>query len=195
MSILPIASITPDLPQDPITEELEFKTLISNYEPQGREQRKEKWHFPRRNLTINYKDITKEQCRLLWAFYIARKGPREAFSVFLTRTDSYVEEYVGVGDGSTLTFNLPCKSSVGVSVYLDSVIQPSGYTLTHLSGADGEDKITFDSAPEAGAVITVTFTGYLKVRSRFMEDKTSFDDFYRRVFVIGLKLKGLLNDE
>jgi hypothetical protein len=180
-----------------IQEEIQFKTLFSNFDDLGEEQRKQKWLYPRRDFALKYKGITEAQVKTCYDFYIARKGAFEAFNFFHHLSRTYTAEYVGTGDGSTLIFNLPSKQASSYTLYVDGVAQTAGgthYTFSSMGGADGADKATFVSAPAAGSRITFTFTGYLKVHCRFAEDKLGFESFFDRIAHAGLKLKGLLNE-
>jgi len=179
----------------PFSEQITFKTQISHYGNEASEQRKQSWLFPKRNITVSYKNISITEARTLWQFYLNRKGSYEAFNLFLTRSETYTYEYVGTGDGDTLVYNLPCMGSSARTVYLNSIAQEvtTDYTYSALGGIDGADQITFVSAPETGYYITLSFTGYLKVRSRFMHDNLDFDTFYGILSEMGMELKGLLN--
>lgn len=182
---------------NPFHEEMEFKTLISQFDDLGEEKRKKKWLYPKRNITFQYNYITKAQGKTLWQFYLARGGSYEAFNVFYEFSDSYVDEYVGTGDGATTVFNLPAKTSSSYTLKVDGVDKEAGgvdYTFGSAGGTDGADKVTFESAPASGTRITWSFTGYLKVRARFTEDKYTWETFYDRLVVAGLPLKGLLNE-
>jgi len=182
--------------KNPISQGLRTKTLFSEFEDLGEEKRRQKKLFPTRDFSIGYEWISKEEARTLWEFYKARAGAYEAFNFFHPWSDTYDGEYVGTGDGSTTVFNLPAENSSDYTVYVDGVEQTGGgddYTFSAGGGTDGADKITFTSAPAAGKRITYDFTGNLKIRGRFMEDKLDWDTFYDRLTNMGLKIKGLLN--
>ena len=193
MSAFPSLASVPYI--NPLRHTIEWKTIISQYDDLGAEQRKQKWLYPRRNLKLTYAYLTFTEVSTLWDFYLARKGSYEAFNFFFPFSETYVGEYVGTGDGSTVIFNLPAKTSTHYKVYIDSVAQTesTNYTFGSGAGADGEDKVKFTAAPTDGARITYDFTGYLKVRCRFEDDKMDMETFYARLTGTGLKLKGLLN--
>jgi hypothetical protein len=188
---------------NPLGMELETKTLTSNYDDLGGEQRKQKWLYPRRNLTLVYNYISKADSETLWQFYIARGGAFEAFNFFMPEPETdypaYVGEYVGTGDGSTALFNLPSRLAAAYVLYLDGASQTEGvdYNFNPEGGEDGADTIDFSdsamTAPASGVRITWDFTGTLKIRSRFAEDRLSFEQFYDRLANHGIQLKGLLN--
>jgi hypothetical protein len=182
---------------EPWSESLLFRTLRSRFEDLGHPSRKKKWLFPRRNLPIKYKDLSKTNGRTLFQFYLDRGGGHEAFNLFFPNSDTYSGEYVGTGDGSTLIFNLPSKQAASYTLYVDNVAKTGGgadYTFSSEGGADGADKVTFTVAPASGARITFTFTGYLKIRATFKEDNLDFETFYDRLVNVGMQIQGELNE-
>ena len=188
----------------PIKQEIRFKTLSAQFGTQGNPQRKQKWLYPRRDLTVEYNFITKSQANTLWAFYIARKGSYELFNFFLPEPEQdyfdYTSEYIGTSDGVEDTYNLPCKTSSGRSIYSNTSLLTENvdYNFTAEGGVDGADQIDFtDSAmspPASGQILTISFTGILKVCCRFKEDNFDFDTFYDRLVSTGIKLEGFLNE-
>ena len=193
MAAFPDISSVPAI--NPLATGIQYKTLISRFDDLGTEQRKQKWLYPRRVVTLKYKALSKSEARTLWQFYLERKGSYEAFNWFHPFSDTYEGEYVGTGDGSTTVFNLPSKQASSYTLYVDGVAQTedTNYTFTSQGGADGADKIEFTAAPSSGQRITWDFTGYLKVRCRFAEDFFSFETFYDTLVNTGVKLQGLLN--
>jgi len=194
-----------EIPMDPTIEIThEFKTLVSKFDDEGEENRKQKWLYPKRRIRVRYNFISKAHAETLWEFYLARKGRYGAFNFFVPEPQltypSYTGEYVGTGDGSTEVFNLPCKSAVSYTVYIDNSEQTEGinYNFTSGGGTDGADKIAFDDSnmvsPSDGAIITCDFTGALKVRCRFAEDFASFSMFRDRRGSVSFELQGLLNE-
>jgi len=193
---------------NPITMGMRFKTLISNFDDLGEEKRKRKWTYPKRDVTLKYEAISKSEAAGLWKFYQARHGAYEAFAWYestalgSTAYNSYVGEYVGTGDSTTLVFNLPAINSSQVHVlYIAGTSQPTtNYTFSAGGGSNSEDKVTVVSSSAGGPPvptsterITYDFDGRLKIRSRFTEDYFSFENFYDRIINSGVKLSGLLN--
>ena len=193
---------------DPVNIGMRWKTLISNFDNLGEEKRKQKWAYPKREVTLKYEAISKSEAETLWKFYQARGGMYNAFVWFestgvgTSNYNSYVGEYVGTGDSTTLVWNLPAIDSSGThALYLAGIaVSTSDYTLAAASGSNSEDKITFVSSSDGGSPvptsterITYDFTGRLKIRCRFAEDIHSFDNFYDRLANTGVKLSGLLN--
>lgn len=173
------------------------KTLSSTFDDVAEEQRKCKQLYPKRRITLGYEFLTKAEARTIWAFYRARKGAFGAFTWIDYKADTYVDEYIGIGTGSQSTWNLPGKSIQSYTVYLDDVEQTetTHYSISEGTGADGEDEITMVSTPAAGEVLTIDFTGYLKVRCTFEEDNLKRDLFPKDELVksININLKGVLN--
>ena len=186
---------------NPLVQKIRFKTLISSFDDKGAEQRKQKWLYPKRDFTLSYVNISKVNAATLWAFYIARGGSYGGFNFFLpepaTGYPARVGEYIGTGDGSTTVFNLPSKAAASVTVYLDAAEIDAGgvdYTFGSEGGTDGADKITMETAPAIGEVLTMDFTGVLKIRCRFKDDNMDFDTFRDFLVTSGIGLKGLLNE-
>jgi len=185
----------------PVGMDIQFKTLIGTFDESGEENRKQKWLYPKRKITLTYKNISRANMQTLWQFYVARAGSFEAFNFFLPDpnygTESYVKEYVGTGDGSTVTFNLPSKNAIaGRIIYVDNTAMGEGafYTFTDSGGADGADKAVFTTAPDIGSRVSFSFTGRLKVHCRFAEDYFSMSRMHSSIISTGITLKGLLNE-
>jgi hypothetical protein len=174
------------------------KVLISNFDDLGKEQRKRKWLYQKRNITLEYRNISNANLLTLLEFYRARNGSYEAFSFFFPYSETYYYEYVCTGDGSETVFNLPFKTGSSISVYENNVlVAPADYAIGAGLGADGADNITFDDALYEGHRITCDFTGYLKTVCRF-EGQIEFSRARYNVNYgnsIVVKLRGLLCDE
>ncbi|MBU2538079.1 MAG: DUF2460 domain-containing protein [Proteobacteria bacterium] len=181
-------------PSNPLAESIEYRTLVSEYES-GREATKQKRLFPKRSFPLKYKNITVANARILWQFFMSRRGKHLPFNFFHPFEAVYVGEYVGTADGATAIYNMPSKLASGYTVYVGGVAKASGvdYTFTAEGGEDGADKITFAAPPAAGQHITCDFSGRLKVRCKFGEDVMNFETFYNRLVTTGLTLKGQLN--
>jgi hypothetical protein len=129
--------------------------------------------------------------------------------------------YIGIGDGTTVTFDIPGKTTSGVTIYKDGVALraeglsdillenddvlttdgtsesiimegPEDYTLYSGGGAASSDRVTFTTAPAANVLITCDFTGYLRIRCRFKEE-LSRSAFTAALYQTGIKLKGIAN--
>jgi hypothetical protein len=191
---------------NPVSVNIRMKTLITPFDEEGEENRKQKWLYPKRDISMVYQALTKNDAETLWEFYIARGGPYESFSWFestgLGTPRTYTSEYVGTGDSTTLVFNLPAvESSASHTVYVGGTsAATTDYTFSAGGGSDGEDKVTFiatstggPGAPTTTEKVTYSFTGRLKIRSRFADDNLSYQNFFDRLVNSSIKLKGMLN--
>jgi hypothetical protein len=190
MAVYPDYSTVPQ--HEPYEEEIQFRTLISNFDDLGEEQRKQKWLYPKRVINVKHMYVTKAQGRTIWEFYKARGGAYEAFNYFVPEATAYTNEYVGTGDGVTTAFNLPCKDISSRTVYING--SSVGATIATAAGSDGADLLRFGTPPTNAERITISFTGRLKVHCRFAEDNLSFEALYNRMISAGVKLQGLLNE-
>jgi len=206
MAVFPSSTSVPYT--DPVAIDMRFKTLVSNFDDKGEEKRKSKWVYPKRNVSLQYKAASKSEAKTLWQFYQARKGQYESFVWFestgigATAYNTYVDEYVGTGDSTTLVFNLPAinSSQVHMLYIAGTSVSTTNYTFTAKGGSNGEDKITMVSSAAGGLPfitsterITYDFTGRLKIRCRFAEDIFSFENFHDRLCNADIKLAGMLN--
>ena len=84
--------------------------------------------------------------QLMPHFYANKARP---FTLFDFWEIPWVDEPFATGDGSSAVFYLPAKAVEGLTVYVNANATP--VTLAPGLGAEGEDRITFASAPPAGA--------------------------------------------
>ena len=184
-----------------IPEKTEFrsKVLKSTFDDLGKISLKKKWTYPKRLITLAYRNLTKADFATLRQFYMDNVGT--IFSFFYgddQDNDTYEGEYVGTGNGSTKVWPLPSKEASDRTLYLDSMSQSEGvdWTLaTNVGGYDGADSATFTTAPDSGARITYDFTGRLRVRCIFRNSVIETETLYswwKRLYV---ELEGCLNDE
>lgn len=182
-------------PLYPLIIESEFNTLISDKDSGG-EQRRQKLMYPKYNVIVEYNPLPISDAKTIWGFYMARKGASEAFYIYdfssLPATSfNHSKEYCGTGDGTTTIFDIPGKSTSSRTVYVDNVDYTSSVSFLTGGGTSNSDRIQFSSAPVAGGIITIDFTGFLRMRVRFLEDKMTREAFNYKLFQYGLKLKGL----
>jgi hypothetical protein len=191
---------------NPVSITVRQKTLITAFDEEGEENRKQKWIYPKRDVTMSYQALSKDDAEAIYEYYIKRGGSYGSFSWFessgLGTPRTYTSEYVGTGDSTTLIFNLPAvESSASHTVYVAGTSANStNYTFNAGGGPDNEDKITFIASttggpgpPTSTEKVTYSFTGRLKIRSRFAEDNLTYQTMYDRLVNTGVKLKGLLN--
>ena len=182
-------------PQYPLIVEPGFNTLISGFDGGG-EQRRQKLMYPKYNVIVNYSGMSLSGAKTLWEFYLARKGAYEAFYIYdlillLGHSFNHVGQYCGTGDGSTTIFDIPGRSTSSRTVYVDGVDETSNVSFLTGGGSSNSDRIEFSSAPASGGVVTIDFTGFLRMRVRFWEDKLPRELFVRKLYRYGIKLKGL----
>jgi hypothetical protein len=156
----------------------------------GKEQRRQKQLYAKYDVKLQYNVLTTVEIQVLWNFYTARQGTFEAFYFYTLEVADWDNLYVGVGDGTSVTFDLPGKSTSSVTVYVDGYTVAT-YTKLVGGGAESSDRITFVTAPSAGQIITCDLTGYLRIRCRFKEDYFSRNNFEYVLYKSGIELKGL----
>lgn len=189
MYVYPAAPI----PQYPLEITSEYKTLISTFET-GTELAHQQWRFPKRSINLKYDVLLASEIKTLWDFYIARKGSLVPFWFFDTYSTndsgnpaSYTDEFVARGDAATTTFDLPGKTTSARTMYLDGIAE-AGITYQSGTGDGGADRVIFNSAPADGALITIGFTGHIRYKMRFAQDKLSREMFKARLYKTGIGL-------
>ncbi|MGA2332297.1 MAG: DUF2460 domain-containing protein [Syntrophales bacterium] len=181
---------TSPVPQVPYTITPTWKTIITGFD-NGAEQRKQKRAFAKYDVTLTYDVLLVSEIQALWNFYQSQKGAFGAFFFYALESAAYTNLAVGIGDASTLTFDIPGKSTSSQSVYVNGVIQSSGITILVGGGQENSDRVQFNAAPALGAVISCDFTGYLRIRCRFKNDQLSRQMFEALIYKTGIELQGL----
>lgn len=168
-------------------------TTISHTSDSGIEVRRKKRAFAQFDVMVDFHPMTKANMQTLYDFYMARSGSYEAFYIYDVVTMDHDSLLVGTGDGSTVTFDIPGKSTSSQTVYVNGIVQTNNVTVfyNYGSGAESSDQVTFSSAPSIGDILSCNFTGFLRVRCRFMDDTFTRDNLYGNVFQTSIKLKGL----
>jgi hypothetical protein len=182
---------TTPVPNWPYDIRINWNTTISAFDS-GKEQRRQKNLYPKYDVTLTYSVLTMAQMQTLWNFYQARKGTFEPFYFYSLESTTWSGCYLGIGDGTTTTFDIPGKSTSNVQIYVSGVAlrATEEYTLLTGGGAGSSDRVNFLTAPAANALITCDFTGYLRIRCRFQEE-LSRSAFTAALYRTGIKLKGL----
>jgi hypothetical protein len=182
---------TSPVPKFPLTISQVWGTIITPFDS-GAEQRRSKLDFPKFNVEMSFDPLSKSEVQLLWAFYQARKGSYEAFYLYtIPTTEDWVGMYVGVGDGATQIFDLPGKSTSAHAIYVDNVLQSSGYSILTGGGEASADRVSFTAAPAEGDVISCDFTGYMRIHCRFSEDSMSKEMFSYVLYKTSMTLTGV----
>lgn len=185
-------AIYPDTPVPEYSHfiEQEWRTIISAFDG-PKEQRKSKRQFAIFNAKLQYSHMTAAEFSILWAFYRSCKGAYASFYLFDLDPLDHAGLYVNAGDGATTIFDLPGKSTSAHAIYLDGALQSSGYTILTGGGQGSADRIQFTTHPSNGVIISCGFTGILRIKCRFQDDKMSRELFVVALYRTGLNFKGL----
>jgi hypothetical protein len=209
---------TSPVPSWPYDIKAVWNTTVSAFDS-GKEQRRQKNLYPKYDVSLTYPVLTEASMQIIWNFYMARKGTFEPFYFYSLEIADWQGVFIGIGDGTTVTFDLPGKSTTQVTLYKNAVALPSygdailteddggliteggdrivtegavDYTL-HVGGGDvSADRVTFNTAPAVNDLITCDFIGYLRIRCRFQEE-LSRSAFTAALYQTGIKLRGLAN--
>lgn len=206
------------VPNWPYDIKINWNTTVSSFDS-GKEQRRQKNLYPKYDVSLTYTVLSLTNMQILWNFYQARKGTYEPFYFYSLESTTWNGCFVGIGDGTTTTFDLPGKSTSSVVIYVSGVALrstssqilmedespistedgnniilegPEEYTLYVGGGAASADRVNILTAPAANALITCDFTGYLRIRCRFQEE-LSRSAFTAALYQTGIKLKGIAN--
>jgi len=173
----------------------QFNTLVSDFDGGG-EQRRQKQLYPKYDVVVRYENISFAKVKTIWEFYLACNGAYEAFyiydlSLLFGHKFNHKKQYCGTGDGVTKIFDIPGRETVSHTIYSDGVDVTSSTSILVGGGNSDSDRVEYNTAPGEGVIITADFTGYLRIRARFAEDKLPRETFIERIYSYGIKLKGL----
>jgi uncharacterized protein (TIGR02217 family) len=145
----------------------------------GHERRNANWSQARGRWNVAHGLKKREQVALLIAFFRARRGRAFGFR-FKDWTDyQALAQTLGVGDGTTTSFQLVKHYASGsevvtrtitkpvagtVKLYRDGVLAASGWSVDVTTGV-----VTFTTAPASGVVVTADFD--FDVPARFDTDQ------------------------
>lgn len=167
-----------------------WKTLVSDYES-GNEQRRQKWLYAKYDVSVNYGALELSDVKTLWEFYMARKGAFESFYYVDVFVMDHVGLYIETCNGTDDTFDLPGLSTSARTLYENGSIVTSGFSYLTGGGDGSADRVEYTTAPAEGTILTIDFTGYLRVKCRFAEDNLNRENFTYNLFKYGLQLKGI----
>lgn len=149
-------------------------------------QRRSSVVFPVYDVSVPYASITAVEAQTIWNFFKARAGGQEAFyiydlSLLALVAPAHVGEFCGLGDGATVTFDIPGRSTSSQTIYMAGVAQTptTEYTISYGTGDSGADQAVFVTPPAAGNTITADFTGFLRCRVIFKNDVLDRELFLR----------------
>ena len=149
----------------------------------GDEERNASWANSRRRYDVSYGIRRADDLAVVVAFFEARNGRLCGFrfkdwadhrSCLPSQTPSPMDQQIGIGDGTTTSFQLVKRYASGgqswirviskpvagsVQIALNGVAQGSGWSVDHKTGL-----ISFDSAPATDITITAGFEFDVPVR-------------------------------
>lgn len=153
----------------------------------GYEQRQVNWSQARAVYNVAHGVRSQTQLDELIAFFRARKGRAHAFRFKDWLDYQITSQLLATGDGETTAFQLIKTYSSGsqqvsrtitkpvdntVDIYVDSVLQSSGYSVDNTTGI-----VTFDSAPDTDVAISADFEFDVPVRFDTDRLSASIDDY------------------
>jgi hypothetical protein len=154
-------------------------------------QRRKKRTVPLYQFRLKFNVLSQSDIKTLYDFFISMSGCYGSFAFF----DFDYRDWsiiVGTGDGSTTSFDLKGKETYNRIVKVNGIQKTEGtdYTFYQGLGADGQDKITFNSAPATGDIIIADFTGRRYFPNCiFLEDVMSIESFSHLLYSTGLTIQ------
>jgi uncharacterized protein (TIGR02217 family) len=159
----------------------------------GKEVRIADWSFPRWQWQLSFDflrgDPVNAEFQALAGFFNQRQGMFDSFLYQDADDNSVTAQPVGVGDGSTASFQMirsfgnfvelilaPIPSSA--SIFVNGILSNSANVFPWGSTTAG--LLSFGSAPATGAAITATFSYYFPCR--FVEDSMDFEKFMNQLW-------------
>jgi len=167
-----------------------WHTLKSQFE-NGSEQRRQKWLYPKYDVKISFEGLERADAKIIYKFYMARKGSYESFYFFDPDPFDHAGLYVGTGDGITDVFDIPGRFTSAQVLYENGYEVSTGFSYLSGGGDGGADRVGYTVSPADGQIITVDFTGFVRAKVRFKDDNLSREDFTAQLFRYGLELKGV----
>lgn len=160
----------------------EYNSLIAGPYPSGRTVVGKAREYPLYRATLAYERQLIASMADLFTLFRNVRGMYGTFTFFDFGNWNgspvglpWIKLYVGVGDGVTVTFDLPMKTATTRTVYVNSVA--TAVTFNSGAGTDGRDSVTFAGAPTSGHIIELTATGRRAVYARFETDRLSWDEY------------------
>jgi uncharacterized protein (TIGR02217 family) len=158
----------------------EFSTIVTTA-ANGTETRIALWSTPRWRFKLGYemlRDNALNELKTLAGFFLQRQGQFDSF-LYLDPDDNAVTNgFLGTGDGTTTSFQ--CVRNFGG--FAEPITNLSGNPTVFVNGVSATNwtvsssgLITFATAPATGAVLTVSFAFYFRVR--FATDNADFEKF------------------
>ena len=145
------------------------------------------WSYPKWQWELTYDVLRSDlnEFQDLAGFFNSRQGRFDTF-LYQDAEDNAASHQIGTGDGTTTAFQLVREfggfiepilaPNVVNHIYLDGVDQADGWTVSPW-GSSSPGVVTFDTAPDSGAVVSADFSFYFPCR--FNEDQLSFNNFLK----------------
>jgi uncharacterized protein (TIGR02217 family) len=159
----------------------------------GKEVRIADWSFPRWQWQLSYDflrgDPVNAEFQALAGFFNQRQGMFDSFLYQDADDNGVAAQPVGIGDGSTTSFQMvrslgnfvePILAPIPPSalIFVNGILSSTANVFPW--GSPSAGLLVFSSAPPAGAVITVTFSYYFPCR--FLEDSMDFEKFMNQLW-------------
>ncbi|MBU1176159.1 MAG: DUF2460 domain-containing protein [Alphaproteobacteria bacterium] len=164
----------------------------------GHEERNQRWAHARRRYNAGYGIKSRADVLAVVAFFEERRGRFHAFlwrdgldhsSNGGTGTPTPLDQEIGIGDGTTKTFQLVKRYGGGFDPYDRPITKPVAASVTlavdgatlaggQFSANELTGLVTLQSAPAAGAIVTAGFLFDVPVRfdtDRLEVDLSGFD--------------------
>lgn len=156
----------------------------------GREFHLKKMLYPRYKYTLGYEFLRDSaallEFRTLFGFFNSMGGSFDTFLFNDPDDNSIAGQQIGIGDGTTRTFQL-VRTYGG---FVDPVYDVNGAITVFVNGFsttayvnNGTGGLTFTTAPGAG--LPITWTGSFYWRVRFMNDQVDFEKFMYQLWSAG----------
>lgn len=167
-----------------------WKTEIGTFE-NGGEQRRSKWVFPKYNVSLKLTSLSPANSNVIWEFYMKMRGAFSSFYFFDRYSYGHFNLFICTTDGINGTYDIPGKSTSSQTIYENGTEKTSGFTIDIGGGDGGSDRIIFDSVPPEGVIYSLDFTGFLRIKCRFLQDNLNRETFAATLVRYGIELKGL----
>lgn len=139
-----------------------FRTSVSRFGKQAGNMPVDvayrKWLRPRYTFSLSWDLLTPAQAREILKFLETLEGSQFAFDWFDWKPQYWINVHVAVGDGSTVTFDLPAKDSVDQQFYINGTTFVTG-SVVNGAGADGRDRVTLSTPVPSGQILTFKMYG------------------------------------
>ncbi|MDX1949583.1 MAG: DUF2460 domain-containing protein [Rickettsiales bacterium] len=148
------------------TSKIEFQTEVISF-LKGNEKRNSLQQIPIRKFEINFKDISNLQAEKVQWFFIARQGKAYSFRFKDWQDFEAIDQQIGIGDGEKTQFqliknygdeqNYITRKITKIfqnseKIYLDGVLQSSGYNISNDAGL-----VSFTHPPAVSVQIKASF--------------------------------------